>query len=49
MSDNSVDFSQNKQQLDYASVKEACNTENKIWWNTMKRLYNKNYLQSFST
>ena len=34
MSDNTVDFSQNKQQLDHASIKEACNTDKKIWCNT---------------
>jgi hypothetical protein len=34
MSDNTVDFSQNKAPLDYASIKDSLNTEKKTWWNT---------------
>jgi hypothetical protein len=34
MSDNNVNFSNNKVKINVEDMKQACNTENKIWWNT---------------
>ena len=45
MSDNTVNFSNNTTQLDHSGIKEALNSDNKIWWNTragyiIKTVYN---------
>jgi len=45
MSDNTVNFSNNKVNIDHSGIKESLNPSNKIWWNTrggyiIKTVYN---------